>query len=394
MVEGPKQVRVQLRKPLRRTLRRGHPWVFRDALARLTCRPGDVVTIVDERGRFIARGWAEEGPIAVRVFSTRDEALDLRLLQSRMSIAARLRARMVPPQTNTYRLLHGEGDRLPGIVCDVYGEYATLKLSGSAPIVWQDTILAALLPEVQRLGVKGVMLRTGRRGRKRVSLAWGEHCPSRVVVQEQGLQLSVDLIEGQKTGLFLDHRPSRRVVRKISAGLRVLDLYSYVGGFSAAAGLGGAAQVCTVDIAAGAIAAAVETWRLNGLDPARHRTMTADVPKFLEAELEAGNQYDLIVADPPSFAPNHAAKPAALSAYRKLHQACCKLLAPRGYLLAASCSSHVDRRDFEDVLIEASDKARRNLSVLDRWGAPPDHPRLLGFPEGDYLKSILARAVE
>ncbi len=385
---------MQLRKPLRRTLRRGHPWVFRDALARLTCKPGDVVTIVDERDRFIARGWAEEGPIAVRVVTTVDEPLDKALLRRRVEAAATLRERMVPPQTDAYRLLHGEGDRLPGVVCDVYGRHATLKLDGSATVVWRDAIVSALIPTLQARGVEGLMLRTGRRGQKQVSQAWGPPCPQKVVVLEQGLKLSVDLVHGQKTGMFIDHRTSRRVVRRIAAGLRVLDLYSYIGGFSASAGLGGAASVVTVDIAPGAIDAAGETWALNGLDSAHHTRVVADVPGFLQAQQEARQRFDLIIADPPSFAPNRASKPAALKAYGKLHQACCRLLAPRGYLLAASCSSHVDRDDFEMCLIEAADKARRNLQVLDRWGAPPDHPRLLGFPEGDYLKSVLTRAVD
>jgi len=368
--------------------------VFRDALARLECKPGDVVSIVDERDRLIARGWAEEGPIAVRVLTTQNEAIDKDLLRSRIEAAATLRTRMVPPHTDTYRLLHGEGDRLPGVVCDVYGTFATLKLDGSATLLWRDAIVGALIPTLKARGVEGLMLRTGRRGHKKVSQAWGQTCPPQVVVTEQGLELCVDLVHGQKTGMFIDHRSGRRVVRRIAGGLRVLDLYSYIGGFSASAGLAGASAVTTVDIAPGAIEAAGQTWALNGLDPATHTRVVADVPEFLREQLEAEERYDLIVADPPSFAPNHASKPAALRAYGKLHQACCRLLAPGGYLLAASCSSHVDRDDFEMALIEASDKARRNLQVLDRWGAPPDHPRLLGFPEGDYLKSVLARAVD
>jgi len=368
--------------------------VFRDALARLSCKPGDIVTIVDDRDRFIARGWAEEGPIAVRVLTTRNEPIDKDMLKTRVGAAATLRARMVPPQTDAYRLLHGEGDRLPGVVCDVYGRYATLKLDGTATLVWRDAIVSALIPTLKARGIEGLMLRTGRRGQKKVSQAWGQPCPQKVVVLEQGLKLSVDLVHGQKTGMFIDHRTARRVVRRIAAGLRVLDLYSYIGGFSASAGLGGASSVVTVDIAPGAIEAAGETWALNGLDEALHTRVVADVPKFLQAQQEAGHRFDLIIADPPSFAPNHAAKPAALKAYGKLHQACCQLLAPQGYLLAASCSSHVDKDDFEMCLIEGADKARRNLQVLDRWGAPPDHPRLLGFPEGDYLKSVLTRAVE
>lgn len=350
--------------------------------------------MVDDKGRFVARGWADEGPIAVRVFTTRDEPVDENLLSRRVATAASLRDRVIADHTNAYRLLHGEGDRMPGVVCDVYGEYATLKLDGAAALTWQEGLVGVLVPVLQQRGVKGLLVRSGRRGRKRVELGWGHQPPENVFVQEHGLSLCVDLVKGQKTGLFLDHRESRAMVRKLGNGLRVLDLYAYVGGFSASAGLGGAQSVVTVDVSGGAIEAAGRTWESNGLDPKLQQRVKGDVPTFLAAQAEAGNRFDLIIADPPSFAPNRAARGAALSAYMKLHRACAGILAPGGWLLAASCSSQIDRRDFEDSFIEGADKARRNFAVLDRWGAPADHPRLLGFPEGDYLKVVLAKAVD
>ncbi len=390
----PQEMRVRLRKPLRRTLRRGHPWVFRDALARIEVRPGTVVTVVDERDRFVARGWAEEGPIAVRVLTVRDEPIDRQLLQRRVADAASIRDRVVPPQTSAYRLIHGEGDRLPGVVCDVYGEHAVLKLDGTAAFAHRDALVEVIVPALQARGIKGLVLRSGRRQQQHIELAWGHQPPQEVVVQEQGLALAVDLVAGQKTGLFLDHRTSRRQVRRLASGMRVLDLYAYVGGFSASAGLGGARSVVTVDSSAGAIESARRTWDLNGLQPDVQQPVVADVPTFLHAQEEAGNRFELIVADPPSFAPREAAKAGALEAYRMLHRSCLRLLAPGGYFLAASCSSHIDRRDFEDALVQAADEAARNLQVLDRWGAPPDHPCLLGFPEGEYLKVILTKAVD
>jgi 23S rRNA (cytosine1962-C5)-methyltransferase len=368
--------------------------VFRDALARIEVRPGTVVTVVDERDRFIARGWADEGPIAVRILTVRDEPVDRQLLQRRVAEAVEIRDRVVPPQTDAYRLVHGEGDRLPGVVCDVYGEFATLKLDGSAALANKDALLDVLVPPLQKRGIQGLVLRTGRRGQKTVEMAWGREPPDEVVVQEQGLKLVVDLVRGQKTGLFLDHRTSRRQIRRLARGLRVLDLYAYVGGFSASAALGGAKSVVTVDSAAAAIEAAGRTWEANGLDPSVQQRVVADVPTFLASQADAGNRFELIVADPPSFAPREAAKDNALAAYAKLHDACLQLLAPGGWLLAASCSSHVRRREFEEALIGAADKAGRNLQVLDRWAAPPDHPQLLGFPEGDYLKVILTKAVD
>lgn len=384
---------VRLLKPLRRVLRRGHPWVYRDAVARLEVRPGTVVTAIDERNKFVVRGWADEGPIAIRVLTVQDEPIDTALLRRRIDAADELRRRVIPEHTTAFRLLHGEGDRIPGVVCDVYGVYASLRLDGSAAVAWSDTIIEAMVPVFEHYGIIGALVRSGRRGQQKLEHAWGEFPPEEVHVEENGIVLSADLFRGQKTGLFLDHRPSRAAVRRLAHGLRVLDLYSYVGGFSSAAGLGGAQSVTTVDVAPGAIEHARKTWALNGLDPSRQTLVCADVPEFLKSQLASGQQYDLIIADPPSFAPNQAARYTALGAYRKLHQACLEILAPGGYFLAASCSSHIDDRDFQEVLVEAADKSRRALQVLDTWGAPPDHPRLLAFPEGNYLQVYLTKAL-
>ena len=386
--------RVRLLKPLRRALRRGHPWVYRDALARISVSPGTVVTVVDDRDRFIARGWADEGPIAVRVLTTRDEPVDADLLGRRIQAAARLRDTVVPAETDAYRLIHGEGDRMPGLVCDVYGAFATLSLDGAAATSHRDQLVEVLYPVLEARGVRGLVARTGRRIHQRREVVWGEAPPPQVLVREGGMVMCADLLEGQKTGLFLDHRLGRRLARRIAPELRVLDLYANVGGFSAAAGLGGATAVVTVDSAPAAIEGAARTWRKNGLDASRQTCVVADVQTFVQAQAEAGHRFDLIIADPPSFAPSHAARAKALRAYTRLHQSCITLLAPGGYYLGASCSSHVDRIDFEATLVEGADKARRNVQLLERWGPPPDHPRLLGFPEGDYLKVALCKAVD
>jgi 23S rRNA (cytosine1962-C5)-methyltransferase len=174
--------------------------------------------------------------------------------------------------------------------------------------------------------------------------------------------------------------------------MRVLNLYGYTGGFSIAAGLGGARRVDTVDTAEGALAFARRGWMLNDLPPT-HETFAEDVPRFLERARAEKRTWDFIVADPPSFAPNKDSKSAALKSYRALHRSCLRLLAEGGYYLAASCSSHVDRDAFEQTLRDAAEKAGVVLQVLGRWGAAPDHPRLLAFPEGDYLKVILCRSI-
>lgn len=372
----------------------GHPWIYRDALEPFAASPGSVVTVVDRRGRFLARGLAEAGPIGVRVFTLRDEPLDAELMVDRIELALALRDELAPADTDALRLLHGEGDRVPGAVCDRYGAHAVLRLDGKAIETWSSILLEALRPRLERRGVDALLLKSGRGKDKRVELQWGEAPPERLVVRERGMKLIADLVAGQKTGMFLDHRPSRWRVRQLARDRRVLNLYAYNGGFSIAAGLGGAREVTTIDVAPGAIALAESGWEANGLDPALHHAEAVEVEPFLERILGQGRQYELVISDPPSFAPSEAARAGALKAYKALHRACIRAVIPGGLLLAASCSSHVGRADFETTLREAAHGARRRLQVLERSGAGVDHPVPLGFPEGDYLTVVLARVVD
>jgi 23S rRNA (cytosine1962-C5)-methyltransferase len=383
-------IEVRLARKLERTLRRGHPWVWRDALTRFDAQPGAVVAVMDGQGGFVARGLADEGPIGVRVLTTDPrQAVDAALFARRIEAAAALRDAVVPPETDAYRLLHGEGDRLPGVVCDVYGACAVLRLASRGAEAWRDTLVAALEPVLRRRGVTTLLERGGRRGDNLLEVAFGELPAAPLEVKEHGMRLLVDVAHGQKTGLFLDHRDSRRRVRELARGLRVLNLYGYTGAFSVAAGLGGAIATETVDLAAPALALADASWRLNGL-PDAHTSTKADVHAYLEAS--KGAAWDLVIADPPSFAPNEASLDAALHAYGKLHAGSLAILGDGGLYLAASCSSHVRRDAFEDTLFEAAGRARRPLQILGRWGAGADHPSLPTFVEGDYLKAILVRA--
>lgn len=385
--------RVRLRRPLQRAIRQGHPWVYRDAIEGQVPAPGTEVAITDARGRVLGRGWSEAGPIGVRVWTTGDQAIDAALLGRRLDAAMELRRRVVPTKTDAFRLVHGEGDRLPGIVCDVYGRFAVLALDGEAALANKAQILSVLVPRLGALGVEGVLGRWGPRGDRQVEVLQGSEPPDVVEVREHGMALVADLRRGQKTGLFLDQRASRAMVRRLAKGRRVLDLYAYVGGFSAAAGRGGAREVVTVDLARPAIELCRRTWAANGLSVGKQRAIAADVPEFLR-ELETGDErFDLVIADPPSFAPSAAARDKALGAYEALFGSCLQRLGPGGVLLAASCSSHVDRAAFDEVVARAADRARVVLQVVDRFGAPPDHPRLLAFPEGDYLKVTVARVV-
>jgi 23S rRNA (cytosine1962-C5)-methyltransferase len=211
-----------------------------------------------------------------------------------------------------------------------------------------------------------------------------------VTVLERGMKLVVSLWRGQKTGLFLDHRESRWRIRQLSDGCRVLNLYGYTGGFSVAAGLGGANEVVTVDSARPALELAAKSWDANALEGRRHRAVASDVARFMSA-LRDDERYDIVIADPPSFAPRQRDVPGAIRAYRKLHQSCLEHVRHGGLYLAASCSSHITSDVFRASLHDAARAAHRSAQIVESWGAPPDHPTLRAFPEGNYLKVCLLR---
>lgn len=385
---------IRLRKPLERAIAQGHPWIYRDALEDFSAPVGAIASITDGRGRFLARGITDQGPIALRVFTTRDELVGEGLFAARIARAAELRDRVITSDTTAYRLLHGEGDRMPGVVVDVYGPSAVLSFDGSGVEVHREAIFAALRPTLDARKVTSLLVRTGRGDKRTLTAAWGDPPTGVVHVTEHGMTLAANLTYGQKTGLFLDQRESRRRVRELTRGMRVLNLYGYTGGFSVAAGLGGARAVETVDVAASALDLANASWKLNGLPEGAHTTHARDVPELLAEKARSGARYECVIADPPSFAPSEAALEAALKSYRQLHASAIGLVTPGGYYVAGSCSSHVNRTMFEESVCDGAAKAHRVVQLVDAWGAPGDHPRLAAFSEGDYLKVILARVLE
>lgn len=388
---------VKLSKALERTLREGHPWVYREALAGELPGPGAEVRLLDRKSRPLGRGIADGSEaIGLRLWLLRDGPIDEALVERRLRRAIGLRAALRPPETTALRLVHGEGDGCPGLVIDEYGlvggsKVAVLRLDGEGPARFFERVRPAVVRTLKDQGFDGLLVRRDRRSGKKPALAFGEVPRGRVRVLEHGMELVGDLWEGQKTGLFLDHRESRHRVRALARGRRVLNLYAYTGGFSVSAGLGGAGTVTSVDVAPEAIALADETWAANGLPAGRHRGITADCRDFLERDRE---RYELVISDPPSFAPRESAVPSALKAYEALHASCLERLVPGGLYLAGSCSSHVTAAAFDETLAQASAAAGRRIQILERSGAPFDHPRLAAFPEGDYLKVVLARALD
>jgi 23S rRNA (cytosine1962-C5)-methyltransferase len=393
-------------------VRRGHPWVWRTAvktgLERV--RAGEVVELRTAEGASLGYGIAEpESPIAVRVWVTSGASagtgsaplLDGALVDTRLASAFALRERVFADgSTTAYRLLHGEGDRMPGFVVDRYANVAVLRLDGAGAEAFADVVVPRLWAALPRIGVTTLVRREadGAKGQAgpqtKFSLLYGAEPAATIEVKEHGVPFVVDLARGQKTGAFLDQRENRKRVEELVRGLprqkRVLNLFSYAGGFSLRAAIGGATKVTSVDIATAAHATAQASFKLAGVDAKVHETVTADAFAFLAEAKKAKRTWDLVVSDPPSFAPSEKALPRAVQAYRALHRACADVLADGGIFCAASCSSHVDGRTFAETLDDTA-LGRSDLRLVRMDGPGEDHPTLPAWPEGRYLKfAVLA----
>jgi 23S rRNA (cytosine1962-C5)-methyltransferase len=395
-------MRVDIAAQAAHSVRRGHPWVFRAAIARppRDLASGSVVDVA-AGGEVLGSGlWDASSPIAVRIHERADAKrggrvphVDEGSFGKRIGAALKKRDALFGAKadgpTSAFRLVNGEGDRVPGLVVDRYGHVAIVRTDGDAIAEWLDRIVPLLAKALRERGVSAIGVRAATSGQdSKVDDVWGEPVPERTLVREHAMKMEVDLARGQKTGAFLDQRENRRRIREIAAGKRVLNLFSYAGGFSLAAAMGGASRVTSVDVAAGAHATAQRSFRANDLDPAKHAFVTADAFDWLEKTAAKGEQFDVVISDPPSFAPSEKAVPRAIAAYQKLHRLCAAVLAPGGRLAAASCSSHVDMNAFLGTLDDTA-VGRSDLVVQDTFGPPADHPTLAAFPEGRYLKLVL-----
>jgi 23S rRNA (cytosine1962-C5)-methyltransferase len=397
------EAELPLRKDLARHLRAGHPWVFRRAVEKAPARlaAGSVVDVTED-GRFVARGYYDpHSAISVRILTREPaEAIDEAFWRRRVARAAALRKELVSG-TSAYRLVHGEGDGLPGVIVDRYDRFAVLKLYSAGLTPHRPAIVEAVRAEADDLA--GVFGRDevgrdddedegGKPGAGAGRVLWGAEPPERIAVDEHGMTLLVDVRRGQKTGHFLDQRENRRMVRGLARGRgEALNLFGYTGGFSVAAALGGVRHVVTVDVDRDAIALARETFRANGLDPADHAFATEDCFDLLGRYRKEGRRFDLVVCDPPAFAKSQKAVEGALAGYASLNRAALAVLAPGGLLVTASCSARVSAEQFSDAVKEAAFKSRVDLALVAETRQPPDHPVSLQFREGRYLKCLVLR---
>jgi 23S rRNA (cytosine1962-C5)-methyltransferase len=387
---------VTLTQPLEPLIRRGHPWIYADAISGrgVRAQAGDVVDVVNRQGEWVARGvYDPDSPIRVRVWTTNPEvAVDDALLEARIRQARRRRAQVLDAQTTGYRLLHGEGDRVPGLVCDLYGDVGVLRPDGVAAERW---IMPARRVIERLTGVKRWVIRRAQihKGDHEVT-EWlaGEGDPI-ARFTEHGVALSCDVLHGQKTGFFLDQRENRQRIAQLARGKRLLNLFGYTGGFSIMAAMQGAAQTTTVDLAAPAIRMAEEHFAMNGLNPTDHSFVVADVFDYLETLSAERAPFEIAVCDPPSFAHKRRDVERAQAAYIRLFAALLRVMPSQSLVALASCSSHIHRALFLEIVAEAAREASCDVVLTGIHGAAQDHPILPGFPEGDYLQCVIGSVV-
>lgn len=376
-----------------RSLRHGHPWVFSGAVAsvRPPARAGDVVLAVSGDGRPLGLGFYQpQTDIIFRLLTGRtDEPVDGAFWRRRIRQAMDLRRLVVPPETTAYRLVHAEGDGLPGLIVDRYGRVLVASFATAGMDRKREEIVSALVEETKP---DCVLERSEGRARRleglqdRQGILFGDVPPGPVEVLERGLRYRVDVLKGQKTGFFLDQRENRALLGSLSAGASVFNGFSFTGGFSVACGRGGAKRVVSVDVSEDACALARENLAANGLSPAEHPVVRADVFQYLRETEEA---FDLVILDPPAFAKTRRDVTRAARGYKDANLQALLRLREGGILATFSCSNAVDEVLFERIVQGALQDAGRAASVLFRVGAGPDHPVSLAHPEGRYLKGLV-----
>ena len=399
----PAEHRLALRvtRQAQRTLHQGHPWLFDRSIVSQSAegRAGDLAVIFDDRRRFLAIGlYDPSSPIRVRVLQHNAPAtIDAAFLAGRLATAVERRARLAAKETTGYRLVHGEGDELPGLVIDRYDRVLVMKLytpawlpyvpvllEGVAAVVPAEWIVLRMSRAVQReaepLGIVDGATLTG-------ASPDGPH-----LFVENGLRFEVDVLRGQKTGFFLDQRDNRARVETLAAGKEVLNVFAYTGGFSLYAARGGASSTVSLDISVPALEAAQRNLALNEHLPAvsacQHEYLAENAFTGLARLAKEGRRFDLVVVDPPSFAQQQSAVPGALHAYERLAKLALGVMRPGGTLVAASCSSRVNSEDFFASIRTGASRAGRVLHEFDHTAHPLDHP--VRFPEMAYLKCLYA----
>ena len=390
--------KVYLRRGKEESLKRFHPWIFSGAVERMDegIEEGDVVDVITSGGDFIARGHFQRGSIMVRVLTFNDEPIDEGFWQQRLRVAYDVRQKIgFGSQTTAYRLVHGEGDSLPGLIIDIYGKTAVMQAHSIGMHICRREIgralMAVLSDTVENVYYKSEMTLPFKEEVANGFL-YGETKDD--IAVENGLKFHVDWLRGQKTGFFVDQRENRALLEKYSSGRRVLNMFCYTGGFSFYAMRGGPELVHSVDSSEKAVALTNANVELNFPDDARHKAFCEDAFKFLSAipgknASGAETPYDLIILDPPAFAKHRGALHNALKGYTRLNAKAFEKLAPGGILFTFSCSQVVTKDQFRNAVFTAAAQSGRNVRILHQLHQPADHPINIYHPEGEYLKGLV-----
>lgn len=373
-------------------IRLGHLWVYRSDVRTTQAEPGSVVRLTDERGRFQGRAfYSDKSQIAVRLLTREDRVVDRSFFIERIQQAIAYRMRVVE-NSDAFRVVYSEADLLPSLIVDRYGDYLAVQTLSQGSERHKDLLVEIL---IELLSPKGIIERNDPKVRllegleQKVGVLHGE-VPAEICVKENGVAFAYDLAKGQKTGSFLDQRENHWAARRYASG-EVLDCFSYQGGFALTV-----ADRCdhveVVDMAPAAIEAARKNRDLNGTANVYFREgNTFDVLKEYD---EAGRRFQMIILDPPAFAKNRDSLPAAHRGYKEINLRALKLLHPGGYLITCSCSYHVNEALFLQIVAEAANDAKRNVTVVERRTQAQDHPILLTMPETHYLKCMIIRVIE
>ncbi len=384
---------LQLRKGKSESLRRFHPWIFSGAITRIpeSLQEGDLVRIIDENKKFMALGHYQIGSIAVRVLSFTERPIDKQFWVERLSEAYQVRKHLdlVRPDNDIYRLVHGEGDQLPGLIIDIYGETAVMQAHSVGMHCCRQEIAEALIDACEG-SVKHVYYKSETTlpykadlHQENGFLVGGDETN---IATENGLKFHIDWLKGQKTGFFIDQRENRKLLESYSKGKSVLNMFCYTGGFSVYAMRGGATLVHSVDSSSKAIDLTRANAELNFPGDKRHEAFAEDAFKFLE---QAGGDYDLVILDPPAFAKHKGALHNALKGYTRLNNIAFQKIRKGGIVFTFSCSQAVNKDQFRLAVFTAAAQSGRHVRILHQIHQPADHPINIYHPEGEYLKGLV-----
>ncbi len=389
---------IVLKRGREKSIKRRHPWLFSGAIERVHGKPaaGDTIEVRAGSTVLALAAYSPKSQIRARVWSFDSaEEIGPQFLRARLALALALRESLPAARhTNALRLVHAESDGLPGLVVDRYADVLVAQFLATGVERWRDAILDAL---AELAGGEAIYERSDAEVRTleglapRAGFARGNRDAKRCPIVEYGLNFRVDVEQGQKTGFFLDQRENRQRVRALASGRSVLDAFCYTGGFAIAAAAGGATRVLALESSAPALEVARENLAANPIDPARIDFRQADVFAHLRQLRDRGERFDLVVVDPPKFAPTAAQAKNAARAYKDVNLLAFKLLAPGGLLATFSCSGGVSAELFQSIVAGAAVDAGVDGKILERFGASADHPVALAFPEGEYLKGLLVR---